>query len=482
MALAMMGRWMGVVAAAAAVASAAPAAQAQPGPRQVTLEQAVDLALAGNPDLEQSQLQLASARQQVREAWGHVFPTLDLTASYTRNLTVPSSFLPRVFIDPDAGPDELVAVRFGADNAWSLQLRAEQPLFQAAAFIGVGAAGRYEALQREMVRGRAMAIATEATVAYYDVLLAEERLRLVENTVRRVEQTLAETRRMHEAGLSTSYDVLRLEVELANVEPELRRAGNWASAARRTLAVQLGMEAATDLHVTGSLMELATGVRPVVLLDDGAEATAGMVQEAVQVAHANRSELRQLALTSQLRHAEVRAEQSGYLPRVALFGTYLINAQQSGAPAFFGRSESERAYGRQVGVQVSMPIFAGMRRPARVAQLQLERRRVDTQHEHVRELIENEVRTLVEQTMETRERRHARSFALQQAQRGYEIARAQYREGISSALEVTDAETALRQSEFNHAEATYEYLVAHARLAAALGVMPKVDELTRAQN
>jgi outer membrane protein len=465
---------------AAMLAGAMPA-HGQVAPRQVTLDQAVDLALDGNRDLQQSRLQLSGARQQVREAWGYVYPTLEMTANYTRNIAVPSSFLPRVFLDPTADPDELVAVRFGADNAWTFQLRAEQPLFQATAFIGVGAAARYAGLQREIVRGQAMRVATAATLAYYDVLLAEERTRLVENTVRRVEQTLTETRRMYEAGVSTSYDVLRLEVELANVEPNLRRARNLAAAGRRTLAVQIGLDAATELQVTGTLAELATGTRPVVLLDNGAEATDGILQEAIQLARANRSELRQLLLQGELQHAEVRAEQAGYLPRVALFGTYQVNAQQSGSPAFFGRSPAERAYGRQVGVQVTMPLFGGFKRPARVAQLQFERRRVDTQYEHTVELVENEVRTLLEQTLETRERREARSRALQQAQRGFDIARAQYREGISSALEVTDAESALRNSEFNYAEAIYEFLVAHARLESALGVMPKVEEITRAQ-
>ena len=65
--------------------------------------------------------------------------------------------------------------------------------------------------------------------------------------------------------------------------------------------------------------------------------------------------------------------------------------------------------------------------------------------------------------------------AREQAQRGYEIARAQYREGISSPLELTDAEVALRQSEFNYAQAVYDYLAARARLDEALGVSADVQ-------
>ena len=63
------------------------------------------------------------------------------------------------------------------------------------------------------------------------------------------------------------------------------------------------------------------------------------------------------------------------------------------------------------------------------------------------------------------------------AQRGFEIASAQYREGIGSQLELTDAEVALRQSEFNYAQAVYDYLVFRAQLDEAVGQVPMVDQV-----
>ena len=64
---------------------------------------------------------------------------------------------------------------------------------------------------------------------------------------------------------------------------------------------------------------------------------------------------------------------------------------------------------------------------------------------------------------------------MRQAQRGFEIATAQYREGLGSQLELTDSEVALRESEFNYAQAVYDYLVARARLDEATGNVPLVD-------
>ncbi|MCI0432273.1 MAG: TolC family protein [Gemmatimonadetes bacterium] len=452
--------------------------------RVVALGEALDQAVERNRELTTARLELRSANQRVREAWSSVFPTLDLDASYTRNVSVPANFLPRIIFDPDADPNELVAVKFGADNAWSFQLRAEQTLFQASVFVGVSAAGRYQSLQREMVRGQTIDVATRVKLAYYDALLARQAVRLSDNSVQRVRQTLDETRKMHEAGLSSSYDVLRLEVELANLEPQLRRARNSVLAARRALAVELGAEDLESVDVAGSLFDFAPAEATVT---DGVPATLAATREqpgtrvpdierAMDLAIENRSDLRQLRLTEDLRRTELRVEQSEYLPRVSLFGTYSINAQQNGSPRFFGASDAQRSYGRQVGVQVSMPLFAGFRRPARTAQIRSDIESTRTRVALTTDLARAEIRTLFEQMSEANDRVRAQRLALRQAERGYDIARAQYREGIGSQLELTDAEVALRQSEFNYAEAVYDFVTAEARLGQAVGVVPELQQ------
>jgi outer membrane protein TolC len=450
----------------------------------LTLDEAVALALRRSRELEGSYQSLEAADQRVREAWGSVFPRVNLSASYTRSLSIPGNFLPRIFFDPDAGPDELVAVRFGADNSWSFQLRAEQPVFDAAAFIGVGAAGRYEMLQDETHRGTAQRVATRTRVAFYEVLLAQEALRLSENSVQRVRQVLAETEALNRAGLASEYDVLRLRVELANLEPSLRRSRNALEEAKRRLGIELGLQTLDGVEVSGSLAALGAeaalaggggGAEKASVARGGVDLDAMAPEEVVRLALQRRSDLRQLDLTARLRQTELRLEQVEYLPKVSVFGLYTINAQQNGSPDFFGSSSLQRAYGRQVGVQVTMPLFSGFQRPARVAQKRAVLRQVELQRALVSVQAEHEVRTLIDQVREARARAEAQGLAVEQARRGFEIASAKYREGLGSQLEVTDAEVALRQSEFNHAEAIYDYLVARARLDEAAGMVPLVD-------
>jgi outer membrane protein TolC len=73
---------------------------------------------------------------------------------------------------------------------------------------------------------------------------------------------------------------------------------------------------------------------------------------------------------------------------------------------------------------------------------------------------------------EARERVASQGRAVEQARRGFEIASAEYRAGLGSQLQISDAELALRQSEFNYAQAVYDYLSARSNLDAARGTVP----------
>jgi outer membrane protein len=104
---------------------------------------------------------------------------------------------------------------------------------------------------------------------------------------------------------------------------------------------------------------------------------------------------------------------------------------------------------------------------------------LDAQLGHARDQAANEVETLHEQVLESQARVAAQRRAVSQAARGWEIAQAEYRAGTVGRLQVTDAELALRQSEFNYAQAVHDYLTAQARLDAAIGVVPRVDDAGR---
>ena len=451
------------------------------GDDPVLLSTLVRVALEWNRDVLEAEYEVAVAGEQVAEAWSNVYPSLDLSSSFTRNVAPQVSFLPAQIFNPNAAEGEFIPVQFGADNIWNLSLNAEQKLFDPRVFVGLGAAASFERVQREALRGRTQQAVTRMRMAFYDLLLGQEEVRLTENSLKRVRQSLDETRAMQEAGLSPVYDVLRLEVELANLEPNLRRARNRMEAAARELAVELAMDPETRFEVAGSLAHIdleslsdnTPANRDILGFNGVPDVDEAEVAAFVRRNAPGRSDIRQLEMTRDLRHSELRIEQVEYLPKVFAFGTYGLAAQQNGSPDFFGSSASAVRRSRWTPGDHSRLLGVRTRRPNRS-----EAGRAAPGRDPDPRGVGPGGGTAA-QPGGRGPRAHARAagqrLAVGHAQRGYEIASAQYREGLGSQLELTDAEVALRQSEFNYAQAVYDYLAARARLDEAAGRVPMVD-------
>ncbi len=437
----------------------------------LTVDGAVRLALERSRDLRNASDGLSEARAQASETWGQLWPQISASASYVRNISPAVSFVPARVFDASAPEGEFISLQFGADNSWQSAISVEQPLFDPALLVSTGAADRFERLQVEVVRGRAQQVATRVRMLCYDLLLREEQVQLIERSLLRVRQALSETKARSRAGMATSYDELRLRVELANLESTQLQAQNEVTATRRQLAVELDIEDPLRLRLTETTALTDTTQIPVLEgLEDSTEAL-------VNAALSQRSDMRQLAQMVTLRKTQVRLEQVDYLPTVSLFGSWDVQAQQNGSPNFFGDSRS-RATSKIAGVSMKLPLFTGMQRNARIHQRQAVHRQAKTAKQLGEDQATAQVRDLVEGLAAAGVRERAQRLAMTQADRGYQITLARYRRGVGSRLEMTDAEVALRRSEFNHAQAAHDLLTTRARLDFAVGHVALVDGQT----
>ena len=436
------------------------------GPRPelvLSIDEAVDLALDRNRGLGEARLLLTEAEEQVSEARGEIYPRLDLSARYVRNFSPPISFVPANIFDPTAPEGEFLSLQFGADNSWESALTLRQPLFDPRSLVGLGAADNFRRLRTEMVRGRSQQVATRVRLLCYELLLRGEEVQVTERSLERLRQALEEIRGRARAGLASDYDALRLEVELANLEPQLLLARNARDSARRRLGLELALDDPGRLRLSESAA--LTAAEPGPVLPEG---------DLLRTALAHRSDVRQSEQTAELSRRQVRLEQVEYLPTVSLFATFDLQAQQNGRLDFFGSGDN-RATSKIAGVSVALPLFSGLQRDARVDQKRAALRQAQLRAQTARDEAAVQVRDLEAALAEAVQREKGQRLAVAQARRGFEIASARYREGLGSRLEVTDAEVALRQSEFNMARAAHDRLAGRARLDLAVGRVPPVD-------
>ncbi len=453
--------------------------------RPVTLTQAIQVALANNTDIKRSLLSLEDADQQVRIAWSEVMPEISGSATYIRNLEIPVNFVPARFFDPDAPAGELVPLQFGTDNTWNGGFSVNQTLFRGEAIIGINSSQLFKSAQAENLRATTQQIVTETRIAYYNVLVAEEQLRLQTATVERLRENLRENRARQKAGLIDEYAVLQVEVQLGNQEPQLTQARYAVEQAYRELNMQMGLPIDLDISVEGDFSSYRIGseadgnsvnsnIRDV---DSMTPYTFEEQKELVDVATDMRGDIRVLQKQEDLKERELKAIKSRFLP--TLSANYDLNwsAAQAGNPVFFG-SEETRARSQTVGLTLSLPLFQGFERSANLQIAKIEQKDIELQQEFALRSARNEIESAREALNQAIETAPAREKALNQARQGYERAVARLNNGIGSQIDVTEAEFQLRQAEVNYAQMVYNYLSAKARYDLAIGMVPFVDKST----
>lgn len=453
-----------------------------------SLQRAIQVGLAYNRLLADAEYGLQAANMQVKDAWGSAFPELFASATYSRSMIKQQMFLPSEFFGEPPGGTRPIEV--GSDNVWIAGFSVEQPLFEYKIVVGVGAANRFRELKEEELRGTAQQVVSAVRQAYFDALLSVQQLRLVEESLARVTAQLEETRARNRAGLVSSYDVLRQEVEFENVSANLQRARNRVEAGKRTLLVEMGLDPSLTIEIEGDLNDINLDDQAA---NDVANAEilrlAGPPEEDVQdeeylvrVAMSQRTDLRQLRSSISLDESRVSGEKSEFYPKLSFFGTFDIMAQQNDPVKFFGTGGESRTNAAAAGLRLEFPIFQGGSRFARVHEAEALMRQDVTRLERAEQEAINQIYTLADAVSEARQRAAGQNLAVQSAERGYEIATLEYSEGIGSQLQVTDAEEALRQSQFAYAQAVFDYLSARALLDFALGTVPEADEVLPAND
>jgi outer membrane protein TolC len=504
-------------------------------PLRLTLTAAVRTALEQNLNLRGAQLDMREADAQVREAWGNLYPSLDLTGSYTRNLKTANPFAgsdvtsffggggqtewlafnERRRLDGDPStepipfnnndPDNLGFVQrqqrsleqagisldsgggnpFGVDNEFRGGLQLTQTLYSKQAFASVKGAQQFKDVSRHARDRRVQEVTNEVVTAFYQALLAQERVRVRRQRVQRAQQTLKEVSLQVSRGVVPKTQRLGAEVELSNARTQMIEARNAVDLARDNLKRVMGIAAERPIELEGDLEEQE---------DDGLQQisleTISM-EKAVDQAIENRPDLKRARLNVELRQIQKEASRAEFFPRVEAVANFNYSGRVPDNRSFvettdpdpdnrpnpFYFNEIDRGFfsddfwnpSLSVGLQFSWNIFNGFQSSSRLQQAEIQRQRAETQLEQLRRSVTVEVRKAVRDLENARERIETQETTVRQARLNYDHLSKRVEEGVASQIELREASDQLDQSRLNYLQAVYDYLVARSDLETALG-------------
>ncbi|MGD2069277.1 MAG: TolC family protein [Gemmatimonadota bacterium] len=472
-----------VLVAALALARAAAAQQPDTlAPLPLSLDDAVRLATVESGEVELARSRVAVADEQVVSARGAALPQINASFGFTRTLASvfdagggfelpdslrfePDSTLPlgeRVTYLEDRVPAAAFGslgqlfgdLPFGQENAYAISVTGSQLVYSGGR---VGSALEIahdfvDAAELNLIEERAE-LELQVRSAYYRALLARELERISVEALAQAERFFGQEQLRLEAGRASELDVLRAEVSRDNLRPQLVEARNAADLAL------LDLKRLVDVPLQRPL-ELTTGLDAPDLESDGGAVT--------QPSREFRTDRRASVLAADrqvsIAREQVSVAKSAFLPDVSLSTAY--GRQLFPSSAFDLRGDWRTDW--TVSLNVSIPVFSGLRRFADVSRAQVQLRQAELQLEQLQEAVQLEYR----QAEAERERAvaaiAARRRTASMAERVYELTVLRYDEGQATQLEVQQARLDLLQARTNLAQAIADFHIADARVLRSM--------------
>lgn len=458
------------------------AARAQE-PHDLSLDEALALATDTSENLEIARAGFERADANVKRTNSQRLPQLNGSASYQRTLAsqfsgvggdtsntpapppeCTSTFTP----DPSLPLEERVAqleariacpagsglggidfsnFGFGAPNTWNLGLNFNWTIFTFGRFESqVAAAASARNATRIGLGATEAQTRLDVTQAYFDAQLAAELVDIAEKSLANSDETLRLTDLRAKEGAQADFDVLQARVTRDNQRPVLIRRRTQRDLAFDRLRALLDLPPGEPLRLTTPVTSL-----PQTRATEANDATVeAVVDTRVPVQQAQE----RVNATKRL----VDAARASRFPAISVQSQYgLVSFSESFLPDTFRKNWT-------VGASVSVPIYDGGRTSADIQSARADLAEAQAQLDQVREFARLDTTSALAELNAALAAWDATQGTVDQAARGYELAKLRYQEGVSIPLEIENARLLLDQARANRAQAARDVWVAQTRV------------------
>lgn len=411
----------------------------------LTLEDSIHLALSQNPYHLAAGERVKAAKSKIREAAAGFLPSLNAQGLTTLDeklfeLEFPS-FIP-------GEPPQKVSVDFTRDYQFSMSF--SLPLFTGGRLVSGYKQARYNLQSTEEALRQSKHVTVFNTKrAFYGYLLAEEFVKVAEEAVEVTEKHFKNVKSLYKVGIASKFDLLRSEVQVANLRPQLIRARNNLKIAELSLKTLLGLDLSKFVKIKGDLAY---------------EAFEPDLEACLTRALLNRPEISQLRYQKQMAGEALKLARAVNLPTLALAGTYNFWADKLNF-----RKDIWQSY-YAVNLVLTVPLFNGFTTSARVAQSKAMIKEIEFSQKGLRDMVKFEVRQAILRIKEAKESLLSQEKNVEQAQESLRIAELNFSEGLATTLDVSSVQAALSQAKTNYSQALYDYVISLAELDRAMGV------------
>ncbi|MEI2578988.1 TolC family protein [Scytonema sp. PRP1] len=398
------------------------------GTQPITLAQALELARQNNRDLQVALLTVERNRSAVRQQQAALLPNASLSTSLTRSGPAFSNQQTQNFLGQTQDVSSTTNFSGTAQLNYNLYTSGQRTASIRQAEEQLRSAELDVERQSEEIR-------LNVTSQYYDLQQADEQVRIAQSAVTNAQASLRDAQALERAGVSTRFNVLQAQVQLANFQQQLVNAISQQRINRRRLAQTLSLPQSIDV-TTADPVRLA-GLWNIPL------------EQTIVLAFQNRPELQQQLIQRNIFEQQRRQALGQLGPQVSLVGNYRVQDQ------FDDSSSTTDNY--SLGVQANLLLFDGGAARAAADQARTNIRIAENQFGNQRNQIRFDVEQAYSQLQSNLENVQTANAAVEQSREALRLARLRFQAGVGTQTEVIDAENALTNSEGQRVQAILNY-------------------------
>ena len=406
----------------------------------VTLKQAIEFALQNKADALKARLDITNADAKILEAKAGALPKVTGNANITYN--------------PIIQEIALGGQTFKMGQPWvavaGVQL--QQALFNQQVFIGLKAAKSTKEFYQLNANLTEEQIIERVSNAYFQVFTAQEQKNTLESSYSSTEKVRNVIKSLYDNGLSKKIDLDRTNVNLTNIETNIKQSNNGITQAENALKFYMGMPIETKIQ----------------LVQEDMAVTPHLLDETVNTDE--RTEVKVLLKNKELLEYQKKATIANYYPTVNLTANYNWQGLGEKFPLTNGSSKGVMwSDYSAIGLGINIPIFNGFATKAKVQQNQIDidkleidikdtKLGLDQAYQNAKAQIENSLATLESQKANVK-----------LAEDVLADTKSNYQYGLATLTDLLDAENSLVQAKNNYTTAILDYKIAEVQYYKSKG-------------
>jgi len=419
------------------------------GQEILSLEKCIETGLANSKSMHSALMKVQEARAKAEETKTIVLPLFKMTTMYTRLSTIPAFEVTLPFPPPMPSSIEISP---SISNNYNLLFTMQQPLYPVSGLKNTIKAAKNDALaKQEDYNKEKNEFIYIIKNTYWSLYKALEFTKLLDENVELVRAHLADVQHFYEQGLAKNIEVLKVQVQLSNMQLLQIEAHNAVKLSRVALNSLIGVPLDNETQIEAKIISIQEDFKELDVLK----------KEAIE----KRAEVKSLEHTINVADAGLKIAQALKYPVVALVGN--LNLARPNQRIFPLQDKFIETW--DISIIAAYDIWNWKATNHRITQAQAQLAQAYDGMSLLKDSISLEITQNYLELARVKEKISVAGEGVKQAEENYRITNERFKAGMALNSELLDAEVSLLQTKVSRTQALIDYEIAKAKLEKSMG-------------